>query len=55
MIKAFEVTNPKTKYKSDLEIFIRESRLEDFCGNSNEIIYVSTIHKAKGGSMIMSF
>jgi len=48
MIKAFEVTNPKTKYKSDLEIFIRESRLEDFCGNSNEIIYVSTIHKAKG-------
>ncbi len=48
MIKAFEVTNPKIKHRSDLEIFIRESRLEDFCSDSNEIIYVSTIHKAKG-------
>ena len=30
IIKDFEVTNTKKKYKSDLEIFIRESKLEDF-------------------------
>src|SRR5690606_38440727 len=30
IIKDFEATNPKKKYKSDLEIFIRESKLEDF-------------------------
>jgi len=48
MIKDFEATNPQKKYKSDLEVFIRESRLEDFCGNNGETIFVSTIHKAKG-------
>jgi len=48
MIKDFEATNPMKKYKSDLEVFIRESRLEDFCGNNGETIFVSTIHKAKG-------
>ena len=48
IIKDFEATNPKNKYKSDLEIFIRESKLEDFIGEKVEIIYVSTIHKAKG-------
>jgi ATP-dependent DNA helicase RecQ len=30
IIKDFEATNPKKKYKSDLEVFIRESKLEDF-------------------------
>jgi len=48
IIKAFEATNPKRKYKSDLEIFVRESKLEDFYDESGEIIFVSTIHKAKG-------
>ena len=48
IIKDFESTNPKNKYKSDLEIFIRESKLEDFYSESNETIFVSTIHKAKG-------
>ena len=48
IIKDFEVTNPKNKYKSDLEIFIRESKLEDFFGGNSETIFVSTIHKAKG-------
>lgn len=48
LIKDFEATNPKQKYKSDLEVFIRESKLEDFIGENGETIFVSTIHKAKG-------
>lgn len=48
IIKDFEMTNPKKKYKSDLEIFIRESKLEDFFNENGETIFVSTIHKAKG-------
>jgi ATP-dependent DNA helicase RecQ len=48
IIRDFEVTNPKTKYKSDLEVFIRESKLEDFLNENWETIFVSTIHKAKG-------
>lgn len=48
IIKDFEAVNPKYKYKSDLEIFIRESKLEDFYREGMDIILVSTIHKAKG-------
>lgn len=48
IIKDFEATNPKKKYKSDLAVFIRESKLEDFFNDSGETIFVSTIHKAKG-------
>lgn len=48
LIRDFEQTNPGRKYKSDLEMFIRESRLEDFCGDGGTKIFVSTIHKAKG-------
>ncbi len=48
IIRDFEVTNPKKKYKSDLEVFIRESKLEDFFNENGETIFVSTIHKAKG-------
>lgn len=48
IIKDFEATNPKKKYKSDLEVFIRESRFEDFFSENGETILVSTIHKAKG-------
>ena len=48
LIKDFEVTNPKKKYRSDLKMFIRESRLEDFLKENSETIFVSTIHKAKG-------
>ena len=37
------------KYRTDLEEFIRESNYEDFYNDSDkEVIYVSTIHKAKG-------
>ena len=48
IIKDFELTNTKKKYKSDLEIFLRESKLEDFFNANGETIFVSTIHKAKG-------
>ena len=48
LIKDFEATNPKKKYKSDLEVFIHESKLEDFFNENREMIFVSTIHKAKG-------
>ena len=48
LINDFEATNTKKKYKSDLEVFIRESKLEDFFSENGETIFVSTIHKAKG-------
>lgn len=48
LIKEFEAAQPKHKFKSDLDIFIRESKLEDFLGGDSETIFVSTIHKAKG-------
>jgi ATP-dependent DNA helicase RecQ len=48
LIKDFEATNTKRKYKSDFEVFIRESKLEDFINENGETIFVSTIHKAKG-------
>ncbi|MFD0836692.1 RecQ family ATP-dependent DNA helicase [Mariniflexile aquimaris] len=48
LIKEFELSNPKRKYLSDFEVFIRESKLEDFINTNGETIFVSTIHKAKG-------
>ena len=48
IIKDFEATNTKRKYKSDFEVFLRESKLEDFFNENGETIFVSTIHKAKG-------
>lgn len=48
LIKDFELSNPKKKYQSDVEIFIRESKIEDFINSKVETILISTIHKAKG-------
>ncbi len=48
LIKDFEGANTKRKYKSDFEVFIRESKLEDFISTNGDTIMVSTIHKAKG-------
>lgn len=48
LIIDFQETNPKTRYSSDFEVFIRESKLEDFNAQDGETIVVSTIHKAKG-------
>lgn len=48
MLKDFEKIYP-TKYRTDLEEFIKESNYEDFYDdNDKEILYVSTIHKSKG-------
>ena len=43
----FEKTN-RIKYRSDLMEFAIESQLEDFCGEDNQTVFVSTIHKSKG-------
>lgn len=48
IIKEFEAANPQKKYRSDFEVFVRESKLEDFSDEFNDSIFVSTIHKAKG-------
>lgn len=48
LLNEFQKTTLKKKYKSDLDSFIRESKLEDFIKTDNETIFVSTIHKAKG-------
>jgi ATP-dependent DNA helicase RecQ len=48
IIRDFESTNTRIKYYSDLEVFISESKLEDFLGEEGETIFVSTIRKAKG-------
>jgi ATP-dependent DNA helicase RecQ len=48
LIRDFETANPSKKYHSDLEVFIKESKLEDFIRANGETIFVATIHKAKG-------
>ncbi|RYE42363.1 MAG: hypothetical protein EOP48_23435 [Sphingobacteriales bacterium] len=48
IIKAFELSNPARKYKSDWKAYLSESKFEDFIQINGETIYVSTIHKAKG-------
>ncbi|HMG16215.1 MAG TPA: RecQ family ATP-dependent DNA helicase [Saprospiraceae bacterium] len=48
LLKDFEVTNTKIKYKSDLIVFIKESKLEDIYTGNGDTIFVSTIHKVKG-------
>jgi ATP-dependent DNA helicase RecQ len=48
LIRDFEAINRARKYKSDWKSFLMESKLEDFIAVNNEIVYVATIHKAKG-------
>lgn len=47
VIRSFEMAHPREKYRSDLEVFLKESALGDFY-KEGELILVSTIHKAKG-------
>ena len=47
LINDFETVCPD-RYRSDLDEFIKESQFEDFYRDDKEVIYVSTIHKAKG-------
>lgn len=48
IIKTFEEVNNKYKYKSDLIVFLQESKEEDFYNEHRRGICVSTIHKSKG-------
>ncbi|MCB0551669.1 MAG: ATP-binding domain-containing protein, partial [Phaeodactylibacter sp.] len=48
LVKDFQEINPKTKYVSDFQSFVRESKIEDFYRQESDTIFVSTIHKAKG-------
>jgi ATP-dependent DNA helicase RecQ len=48
MIADFEQSSGNRKYRSDLELFVRESNLENFYRQQADTILVSTIHKAKG-------
>lgn len=48
MISEFEKVNAYSKYRTDLEEFIKESQFEDFYTDDRETIFVSTIHKSKG-------
>ncbi len=48
VIRAFEDANTAKKYKSDWSAFLFESKIEDFLNINSELVYVSTIHKAKG-------
>ena len=48
LVRTFESINPKTKYKTDFETFVKESALEDFADESTSSVTVSTMHKAKG-------
>lgn len=47
IITTFEDLYPR-KYRSDWEVYLYESKLEDFYKVRGEIVVVSTIHKAKG-------
>lgn len=48
IIQEFEAISGKQKFVSDLKIFLRESRMEDFFVEEHEVILVSTMHKSKG-------
>ena len=47
IIHTFEETNEK-KYRTDLEMFLHESRIEDFYANEQGTVTISTMHKSKG-------
>lgn len=48
LVKDFQEINPKSKYWSDLQLFVQESKIEDFYRQEGDTVFVSTIHKAKG-------
>ncbi|ULQ55830.1 RecQ family ATP-dependent DNA helicase [Flavihumibacter rivuli] len=48
IIDAFEQSSPGIMYKSDWKTLLAESGMDDFTGIGSELVYLSTIHKAKG-------
>lgn len=47
MLEDFELSNER-KYKTDFEMFLHESQLEDFYRDEQGVVTVSTVHKSKG-------
>ncbi len=47
ILNTFEKTNEK-KYRTDFEMFLHESKIEDFYTNEQGVITISTMHKSKG-------
>lgn len=47
ILHTFEETNEK-KYRTDFEMFLHESKIEDFYKNEKSVITISTMHKSKG-------
>lgn len=47
ILNTFSESNEK-KYRTDLEMFLHESKIEDFYANEKGIITISTMHKSKG-------
>ena len=47
ILNTFEDTNTK-KYRTDFEMFLHESKIEDFYTNEKGVITISTMHKSKG-------
>lgn len=48
LLQCFENSHPELKYVSDWHIFTQEAKLEDFYTTDNQMVFVSTMHKAKG-------
>ncbi|MGB3464921.1 MAG: ATP-binding domain-containing protein, partial [Cyclobacteriaceae bacterium] len=48
LLLSFQTVNTKYKYRSDFEVFVQESNIEDFIQTDEKEIVVSTLHKAKG-------
>lgn len=48
LFSEFEIIYPKTRFFSDFQSYVGESKMEDFYSTFSENILVSTIHKAKG-------
>lgn len=48
VIRTFEEVNTAKKYKSDWKTFLSESTIQDFLRIDTEVVYASTMHKAKG-------
>lgn len=40
--------NNSRKYRTDLDLFLHESKIEDFCKDELGVVTVSTLHKVKG-------
>ncbi len=48
LVSEFEHLYPKTRFKSDFEQFVNESKIEDFVSSDSESMLVTTMHKSKG-------